>query len=256
MKSQSINTTGGSIFYRKNSIDSPTALLCLHGAGADSKIFLPMVAELKGDISVIVPDLPAHGQSKFSGIPSLQDYIDAVIEIFNFEKISSFIPVGFSMGGALAFELYKRFKEHIPAMIFISSSFTLPVSTVVFDLIKNDYATFCDFLVKFLYSRNVEEPLRALSKQELLSMNPAIIENDFRICSMLDYRPELHSLNIPVLIIANRNDKMVPISLIEEFAQSVAHSKLIVFDDEGHMPHLENPAATAKEIRKFIQTEI
>ncbi len=252
MKSQSINTTDGSIFYRKNIINSSAALVCLHGAGADSKIFLPMAAELQGDISVIIPDLPAHGQSEFSGIPSLQDYINAVIEIFNLEKITSFIPIGFSMGGAVVFELYKRFKERIPALIFISSSFTLPVSAVVFDLIKNNYATFCDFLVKFLYSRNAKEPLRKLSKQELLSMNPAIIENDFRICSMIDYRSELHSLNIPVLIIANRKDRMVPISLIEEFAQSVAHSKLVAFEGEGHMPHLENPEATAEEIINFI----
>lgn len=254
MKSNMINVLNGSVFYRKNITGFHTAMVCLHGAGSDSKIFLPMAAELKVDISLIAPDLPGHGRSNYSVIPSLQNYLDAVIAILNFEKIHSFIPVGFSMGGALAFELYRRCKNQIPAMIYISSSSTLPVSNVVFDLMKNDYNAFCDFLIKFLYSRHANESLKKLSKKELALINPAIIENDFRICSLIDYRSDLASIESPVLIIANRKDKMLSFSLMEELARSIANSKLVVFDDDGHMPHLENPAATAKAIEDFLST--
>ncbi len=256
MKSNKISIGDGSIFYKKHFIGSHTSLLCIHGAGSDSKIFLPMTAELKRDISVVVPDLPGHGNSHYSCIPLLNHYLDALSAILNFEKISSFIPIGFSMGGALAFELYRRFKSQIPAMIFISSSAILPVSDLVFDLIKNDYVAFCDFLVKFLYSRNADNELKNLSKKELLSLNPSVIENDFKICSSIDHRSELSSIDIPVLIIANRKDKMVPFMLIEEFSRSIAHAKLVVFDEDGHMPHLENPKATAEEIRKFITSAL
>lgn len=256
VKSNTINIPQGSIYYRKNIIGASATLVCIHGTGSDSKIFLPMLAELKEDISVIALDLPAHGRSNFSGIPSLQNYLDAVIAVLDFEKISSFIPVGFSMGGALAFELYRRFKAQIPAMIFISSSATLPVSDIVFNLIKSDYASFCDFLVKFLYSKNANDALKSLSKEELASLNPTIIENDFRICSMIDYRSDLASIDTPTLIIANRKDKMLPLSLMEDLSQMIAKAKLVVFEEDGHMPHLENPKAAAEEIRRFLSTEI
>lgn len=256
MKTNSIDTPDGTIFYRKNVVDSHTALMCIHGAGSDSKIFMPLLAELKKDFPAIVPDLPGHGRSHHTGIPSLKDYIDAIVSILSFENVTSFIPVGFSMGGALAFELYRKFPEKIPAMIFISSTATLPVSDVVFDLIKSDFASFCDFLVKFLYSRNANDTLKKLSREELAKIGPAIIENDFRICSSIDYRNDLSSIKIPVLIIANRKDKMLPFNLFEESARELSTSKLIVFEDEGHMPMVENPQSTAIEIIKFLSNKI
>jgi pimeloyl-ACP methyl ester carboxylesterase len=255
MKSNTIPTHNGSIFYKKTIIGSQYTLVCIHGAGGDSKLFFPLIAEMKDVCSIIAPDLPGHGKSVHSGVPTFEDYINSLTSIINYEGLSVVIPVGFSMGGAFAFELYRRFPEKIPAIALISSGTTLPVSEVVFNLIQTDYAAFCDFLVKFLYSRKADDILKKMSRQELSKVSPAIMENDFRICAQIDYRDMASSIRIPVLIIANKKDRMMPFELFEESKRLLPRCTLSAFEDEGHMPHVENPKAVAREIRNFLNDE-
>ncbi|MCX7678343.1 MAG: alpha/beta hydrolase, partial [Spirochaetes bacterium] len=162
----------------------------------------------------------------------------------------------FSMGGAFAFELYCRFPNKIAALILISTGAILPVSDVVFEYLRKDYTMFCNFLVKFLYSKNADETIKKLSNEELLSLNPEILENDFKICSKVDYRNILKDIRIPVLIIANRDDKMVPLKYAEELANEISHSQLVIFETDGHMPHVENAKSTAEAIKEFYLHEL
>lgn len=254
MQVRIIKNNIGNIHYRILSVQGKIPILFLHGAGCDSKIFLPLLKELENEFSYIVPDLPAHGNSHVDCIPTFHDYLNSIIAVIEAERLQSFIPAGFSMGGIFAFELYRLFANKIAGMIFISSGAVLPVSEIVFELIKKDYATLCDFLVKFLYSKNANEMLKKLSKDELLSMNPTILENDFKICAAADYRNLLEDLAVPVLIISNRDDKMVSIQRAEEMADAILRSQLVIFETDGHMPHIENVKATAEAIKEFCKS--
>jgi pimeloyl-ACP methyl ester carboxylesterase len=157
------------------------------------------------------------------------------------------------MGGGISFELFARMRERVAGMVLISTGAVLPVSDVVFELLEKDYATFCKFLVKLSYSKSAPEMITSLALKELESMNKALVANDFAICNRFDYRALLSSIDVPVLIIANRGDKMVPPENAEEMARGIRGSKLVLFENTGHMPYLENHARVNEEIDGFLK---
>jgi len=60
-------------------------------------------------------------------------------------------------------------------------------------------------------------------------------------------------IKVPTLIIWGAKDKILHIDNAELFHQKIKGSKLIVFDDAGHVAPLEFPEKTAQAIEGFIQ---
>ena len=59
-------------------------LLCLHGAGMSSVVFMDLVRRLAPRVAVIAPDLPGHGQSGPAlPQPSIDGYRDVVLALLD-----------------------------------------------------------------------------------------------------------------------------------------------------------------------------
>ena len=252
MKMKSTEYLHNSIYYRKSGQSGNTALLFIHGAGGDHKLFHHQIRDLSRDYLVLAPDLPAHGFSKDIRVASMQSYTEAIEAICSAEGITSIVPVGHSMGGAVALELYRKNPGLIAALILISTAPVLPVSPLVFDLIDKDFNTFCDFLIRFSFTPASAEEIKQLSAKTLRETGKEIIEIDFRICAESGQHPVVDGINVPILAIANRNDKMVPSSLTEEFSGIAENSKVVIYEAGGHMPQLENAAEVNRDIRDFL----
>lgn len=65
-----------------------------------------------------------------------------------------------------------------------------------------------------------------------------------------DVRPSLTSLRIPTLVIHGRQDP-VPLASSEDVAQALG-AELVVIDDCGHVPYVEQPAALFAAIDRFL----
>ncbi|MCX5899588.1 MAG: alpha/beta fold hydrolase, partial [Proteobacteria bacterium] len=62
--------------YRISSVaghDSPT-LLCIHGSGGDSSVWLNQFEGLSTDCTLIAPDLPGHGKTQGKGGYTAEEY--------------------------------------------------------------------------------------------------------------------------------------------------------------------------------------
>jgi len=56
------------------------------------------------------------------------------------------------------------------------------------------------------------------------------------------------------LLIANKFDRMIPVYLTEEMHWKIKNSKLVIFNDEGHVPFFENSDEFNKAVIEFIQS--
>jgi proline iminopeptidase len=65
-----------------------------------------------------------------------------------------------------------------------------------------------------------------------------------------DVRPLLHAIHCPTLVIHGRQDP-VPLASSADVAAAVG-AKLVVIDDCGHVPYVEQPAATFAAIDNFL----
>ena len=56
----------------------------------------------------------------------------------------------------------------------------------------------------------------------------------------------------PTLILWGGRDRLIPPSVGERFHAAIAGSTFVLFDDLGHVPHEEAPAATLAPLRAFL----
>jgi len=67
-----------------------------------------------------------------------------------------------------------------------------------------------------------------------------------------DTRPELPKLYVPTLIVVGRRDCVTSVPFAEEIHRGVPGSELVVLEHSGHMGHIEEPAAFAAAVSRFV----
>lgn len=247
-----IEIESGTISYRIVSPEKRPVLFFIHGAGADSRVFAHQMEFFTRKLCSIAIDLPAHGRSAWRGIPTIDDYIDAVVAVADKEHADRILVAGHSMGAGIAFELYSRMQKRVQALIIISAGARLPVSDIAFDFLDKDFGAFCEFVVKLSYSKDAPAAMRELSLKELKSQDRAVVRNDFVICNVFDHTQLLEAFDVPILILASIGDKMIPIERSREVAQAVRHSKIVEYKWDGHMPHIEHHETISEDIDQFL----
>lgn len=71
-------------------------------------------------------------------------------------------------------------------------------------------------------------------------------KNDIRL---LD---RVFKIKSPCLILVGLHDRNVGIELCRDFASRIRDSKLVIFEDSAHFPHMEEPDKYIKEINFFL----
>ncbi len=239
MKSGHIHTSKGDIFYRNVAGNGACTFLFIHGAGGDSRLYHRQLDYFSGRCDAVAVDLPGHGRSLLEGPVSLDLYRDTLLRVIEELGIQRCIPVGHSMGGGIAFELYKSIPRRVAGMVFVATGAVLPVSPLVFDLLEKDYDSLCELAVKLSYGRGVDEKTRQMALRQMHEAGKEVVEADFRICGGFDYTGECPDVNVPVLIIANSEDKMVPLE-VSETLKKCPMARMEVIEARGHMPHLQS----------------
>jgi pimeloyl-ACP methyl ester carboxylesterase len=102
-----------------------------------------------------------------------------------------------------------------------------------------------DFLVDAFYRERTTPEARAAFLQTLRD-----IRADFG-AHMTDYRRALASLDLPVLLVHGRQDRVVPPSHCEAAAAGL-RAAVRWLDRCGHFPHIEHPALANVWLRDFV----
>jgi pimeloyl-ACP methyl ester carboxylesterase len=62
----------------------------------------------------------------------------------------------------------------------------------------------------------------------------------------------IREVAVPTLVIWGGRDRLIPPADGERFARDVAGSRLVVFDELGHVPQEEDPAGTVRVLEAFL----
>jgi pimeloyl-ACP methyl ester carboxylesterase len=91
----------GTLSYRKNGDFPGTAIILIHGAVGDSRLFRYQLKYFGSRYKTIAVDLPGHGHSYAENMPGMDDFINAIEFLLEAEEIGSCVLVGHSMGGGV-----------------------------------------------------------------------------------------------------------------------------------------------------------
>ncbi len=68
-----------------------------------------------------------------------------------------------------------------------------------------------------------------------------------------DYRPGLHKIACPTVVLCGREDRVTPLPHAEEMAEAITGARLEVIEHCGHLSPLEQPEAVTSVLRDWLQ---
>jgi pimeloyl-ACP methyl ester carboxylesterase len=253
--------------------NDPLPLILLHGTSDSLHTWQEWTELLKGSHRIIRMDLPAFGLTgpSASGDYSIEAYSKFVIALADTLGVSNFALAGNSLGGQIAWTVAAAFPERVKKLILIDAAgyplapesipigfriaktpgvrslmeYVLPRGLVE-SSVRNVYAR-PERVTPALVDRYYDLTLRKGNRQALTLRFDSLQRED-----KIKDRGTIRSLKVPTLILWGAMDRLIPVDHAYRFNKDIAGSKLVVFDDVGHLPQQEDAARTVGVVRQFL----
>lgn len=231
-----------------------TPLVLLHGWGCTWEIWYPVIAELSKNYRLIIPDLPAFGESKLHSNEWNSYHYAQWLEAFIQKTVGDkkFALLGHSFGGKIA-AIYaatvqpKELKELLLVDISglpVELSSQKKLQEKMFGFIP---ASFKQFLPQTLKEKILSR-FGAEDYQTATTQQRAI----FKIIVKENIENLLPQIQTKTTLIWGEKDLDTPLSKGQAFARQIPSAQLITFPNAGHFPFIDEPDAFIKHIVKIV----
>lgn len=238
-----------SLRYRKRlgTDASLTPVLLLHGSPMSSSGFAPLLATLGTERTVLIPDLPGFGKSRYGFTDfSFEGHAAAMEQLLMAENLSSIHLVAYSQGGGPGINLAHQHPNWIQSITLLASI------GVQEEELTGDY--FLNHLVHGVQLVLLEAvrwviPHFGALDGSLLHINYA---KNFYHGDMRPLRGYLEAYEGPMLIIQGTRDVLVRPEGAREHARIVPQSETVWLDG-GHLLPLIQPKLVSQPMEAFWQ---
>ncbi len=268
---------GHRVAYRCAGSGPPVVLV--HGITSTSATWERVMPYLAERYTVIAPDLLGHGESaKPRGDYSLGAYASGVRDLLVALGHERATFVGHSLGGGVAMQLSYQFPERCERLVLVDSgglgrevnlllrSATLPGSEVVLPLLASAGLLDAGRAVGRFLNRlglrvgtDVEEMARGHASLADREARAAFVHTLRTIIDPGGQRVNASDRlylaeHVPFLIVWGERDPIIPVAHGRAAHALVRGSRLEVFQDAGHFPHLDDPQRFLAVLVDFIES--
>ena len=266
---------GNCIHIRENGNADGPALILLHGSNDSLHVWEPVIPFLEDDYRILTLDLPGHG---LSGPHINHDYsapamIEAVQALARHADLTDYTIGGNSMGGWIAWRYALAYPDEVTHLLLLNASgaplpdnATKPPLNIGFRLIQNPLIRplLRHITPKFMVRKSILQTVvdpdivtdDLVTRYWELLRYPGNREATIRR-TLIDREPgmaeKLNEISQPTLILWGEQDQLVPVDRAYAFEQILPDSKLVIFEQTGHLPMLERPKDTADAIAQFLE---
>lgn len=239
-------------------------IVLLHGWGMSSVFWQDFTVELAQHYHVMCFDLPGHGHS-----PAYCDLeADAVLEVI-LQKLDKPVHwMGWSLGGQILMQLFKRAPHLIRSMILVAASpcflrrsdWPYGMDGQVLDAfaieLQQDYhKTMSRFIgLQVMHSQSSVQSLKQLRNMLNTSPSPQTLslQQGLSLLKCADFRQDLEQCAVPLLVILGRQDQLVSAAVGEYYRGLSCKPTLVVMEGAGHAPFLSHMKQTAACVQQFL----
>jgi len=263
---KSIELDYGTISYLENNVKSDTTIVLLHGFGGDKDNWNRFSAELDKNKHIIALDLPGHGESiSNKGLDYSIAHQSIMLDKFLVaKKINNIHIVGNSMGGAIAIHYSDSYPQKIKSLTLIDAMGTIRSKSDLDSLVqksgKNPLLNVCteEEFDKLMHTGMQNPPyIPGIFMEIIVSKKCARADIEkiiyYEMLQETDLSEMIKKIKIPTLIIWGKKDSIFHVANASLFYNAIKNSQLVVFEESGHVPLLEEPSRTAQTIEKFIK---
>ena len=225
-------------------------LLLLPGLLNTRRVFAPQVEALADVADFTIPELWHH------------DTMAAMAEAALAAAPPTFALCGFSMGGYVAFEIFRRAPQRVERIALLDTQ-AAPDSPetaarrrgfIEQTRIGRFHGIHPTLLPQLVHPSRIDD---ANITQPLFDMacevgGDGFVRQQQAILGRADSRPLLVEIEMPALVIVGRQDRVTPLERAQQMASDIANARLEVIEESGHMTPLEKPAEVSAALRRWL----
>lgn len=219
---------------------------------------------LKNKYRVIAYDIRGHGNSE-AGIDEffIELFVNDLVQLMNALKIDKAVLCGLSMGGYIALSAIEKYPHRFEALVLSDTQCMADTPEAKEKRLKT---------IEHIKEKGVEnyadESLKMLfapesfitNKEEIISVKEMIINTSkqslFNTLIALSERKEtcssLQDIEVPVLIMAGKEDKITPPDVARMMHEKIQNSALNIIEHAGHLANMENPDEFNYQLEHFL----
>ncbi|WP_452229007.1 MULTISPECIES: alpha/beta fold hydrolase [unclassified Lacinutrix] len=239
-------------------------LLLLHGLGSTKKDWDGQVPFFSKKYRVITLDLRGHGDSTKPldayGVGFMTEDVTLFLDKLNIKKATF---VGFSMGGAVAFEMAAKHPEYVENLVIVNSGPDFnDMGKTGEDLLKNR--------TEFLQTKGVEPLAKEISFNMFPEAHQIDLRNQFEErCKNNDYNAyfksfvtlmdwglgdRIKNITTRTLVVASDMD-YTPVSFKQAYVDKLQNASLVVIENSRHGVVIDQPEAFNVALENFLEDE-
>ena len=244
-----------------------TPVLLLHGFPHDRTLWSAQLAAPPAGARLIAADLPGFGESSRAAVPSLDVYADWVMAFCDALALDRVVVGGLSMGGYLAFSLWRRHPERISALILADTKSPADndegkakrVALQAIALAEGAGAIAEKSLAGMIGKTTRETRPQVAAFVDAMMRGAPVTGIGDALDAMRtreDSTPTLATIKVPTLIVCGAEDALTPVKESEAMHLAIADSQLAIIPGAGHVSCLEHPAAFNALLAGFLTARV
>lgn len=261
-----VSFDGTALYYEEYGSGRPVILV--HGWCGSHSLWERTVHDLAKKFRVVAMDNRGQGDSgKPNSNYDFDEFSSDLKGLIDYLELEKALLVGWSMGVSISLRYYERFRAHgISGLALINGPIRLS-STPDFP-----YTMSRKYLEKLFEERIDNRPMREREFARLGFYKPHPEATDW-VASIhmktpmhvamkcvrhqieLDMRKVLKEIEIPTLVCYGRHDPFYPAELGNYIINQIKRSRLEIFEESGHYPHIEESEKFSKVLEEFLETE-
>ena len=238
------------------------SVIFLHGAGMDRTAWrLQTRWFAHHGRSVLAIDMPGHGWSDGTPLPSIEAMADWTARLIEASGAAQAALVGHSMGALVALETAARHPVRVRALGLLGIAAEMPVHPEMLESAKAGTRKVRELMTFWGLGRSLQvgamvSPGIWLTRESLAVLDRAregVIHNDLAACNAHKGAPAAAGrVGCPTVFVLGDGDQMTPAGKAKPLAAAIAGSRVVVVPRCGHFMMVERPDETLAALRDVV----
>jgi proline iminopeptidase len=256
-------------------VEKPACFVLHGGPGLDHSYFKPWLTPLADTMQLIYVDHRGTGRSDRVDLETctIEQMADDLEELRKHLGLENVAVLGNSFGGFWALTYALRHPDSISKLILVTTSpshefyeaataelerkATPEQKAVAPGLLEGtiqsetEFLKWWDIMIPLYFAHWDEQRGREMIARGV--DNPFVATYMFRnVIPHYDVRSQLGSIKIPTLVVSGRHDWVTPVGESELIANGIPGSELVIFEESGHMPFIEEQDGFINAVKRFV----
>ena len=262
-----LTVNGAKLHYEDEGSGSPVVFI--HGVWMSGRFFEKQRRYFSERYRTVVLDLRGHGRSAHvHDGHTVAQYARDVRGVLERLGLEGAVLVGWSMGSFVIWDYVRQFgTDGLRGVVVVDQSPSdykwpdWPHGVLDFDGLAHVMSAVQigreglvrDFIA-LMFKKPPSEADTAWMVEEMTRPPASIASAIIFDQTVQDYRPTLPSVTVPALVVTGADEKVVPIAAEEYAAEKMPEARLVVFDESGHCPFLEEPERFNAVVDEFVRS--